>query len=183
MSVRHVTFSQFERAMIDLEPKLHASVVKGLRSAALRLETMVVEEIETATPHPAVDTAALKRSVSTERVPDGAIVNVTAPHAAMIENGTRPFFPPLAPLIEWVKRKGLHTTHLSTRTSRKTGETVVSVRKKKTDADAKAIAYAVAKAISKRGIEPRHFFKKAWDRFPEVLGAEIRDALSDASKR
>lgn len=166
MSVRHVTISQFERAMIDFEPKLYASVIKGLRSAALRLETMVVEEIETATPHPAVDTAALKRSVSTERVPDGALVNVTAPHAAMIENGTRPFFPPLAPLVEWVKRKGL-----------------VSVKKKQTDADAKAIAYAVAKAMSKRGIEPRHFFKKAWDRFPEVLSAEVRDALSDASKR
>jgi hypothetical protein len=160
MTVRHVTLSQFERAMIGLEPKLRRNVIRGLRAAALRLETLVVEELETATPHPAVATSALKRSVSVERVEDGAVVAVTAPHAPMIENGTRPFFPPIGPLAEWALQKGLA----------------------KTPAEARGVAFVVARKIAERGIEPRHFFKKAWDRFPDALRAEIREALADAER-
>ena len=47
--------------------------------------------------------AELKSSIQT----DEDSVRVTAPHAAAVEEGSRPHTPPLAPLIAWVKLRGM----------------------------------------------------------------------------
>jgi stearoyl-CoA desaturase (delta-9 desaturase) len=43
------------------------------------------------------------------------------------------------------------------------------------------IAWAVAKKIAERGIEPRRFMAKAWARLPPVLAQEIRRALEEVA--
>lgn len=181
MTSRTVTFTQFGIIVRDLPPKLRRAIVRGLRGTAARYQGMVVEEIDNAQPHPAVDTRALAQSVQIDRVPDGAVVQVTAPHAGAIENGTRPFFPPIDPLTEWVKRKGLGATHLRTRTARATGATTVHVNRKATDSEARGIAFAIARTMARTGIAPRRFMAKAWARLPPVLQSEVRQALADAS--
>ena len=148
---RRISLSAFEARVLRFAPDLERAYVAGFRRAALRLERYAVEEIDSAEPHPAVDTRTLRGSVSTEFVSGGAIVSVDAPHAPMIEYGTRPFFPPVAPLVEWAKRKGFATT----------------------EEEAKGVAFAVAKAISQRGIEPRRFFSKAWERMRRELPSDI----------
>lgn len=159
MTVRHVSLSQFGRVLTRMDAKLRRALVLGLRSGAMRYQILVTEEIDHALPHPAVDTGGLRQSVEYQRVEDGAVVAVTAPHAGPIDQGTRPFFPPLAPLTAWVLRKGLESDPVR----------------------ARGRAYAIAKTIAKRGIAPRNFMGKAWDRFPPVLAQEIRAALTRAA--
>lgn len=148
---RRVSLTEFERICTNFAPELRDAYVRGLRRAALRLERYTVEEIDSAKPSPAVDTGELRQSVDATFVEDGAVVSVDAPHAPMMEYGTRPFRPPLAPLAEWAKRKGYATT----------------------DAEARAVAWRVADAIAERGIEPRSYFGKAWDRMLAELPQDI----------
>lgn len=157
---KRVTLEGFARELETLSPALKGAVTRGLRSAALRLEGMVKEEIELAQPFPAVDRGELKASVTTVRHPDGANVEVQAPHAAIIEDGTRPFRPPLAPLIAWASRKfGAN------------------------EREAKRIAWAVADKIASNGIAPRHYFEKAWVRVQPEIAKEIRRELEQLAKR
>jgi hypothetical protein len=117
----------------------------------------VVEEIDAAEPHPAVDRGELRGSVQVERVDDGAIVEVRAPHAAIIEYGTRPFFPPIAPLAAWARRKGF--------------------------TDPEGAAFAIALAISRRGIAPRGYFAKAVARGKRWVRIEVDRELAALGRR
>lgn len=155
MTTRHVTPAQFADLLEDLPEELTEAVIRGVRSAALRLEGFVVQEIRTASPFPAVATGELAGSVVTTRVDDGAIVKVEAPHAPFMEEGTRPHFPPLQPLQDWVRTKGFASD----------------------EGSVQRIAYAVALKIARDGIAPRHFFKKAMQRFEPILPIEIAREL------
>ena len=158
MTTRSVTADQFAAIMEGLPEKFEQAAIRGLRSAAMRLEGMVVDEIRTAEPNPAVAQGELASSVVTTRVEDGSIVKVEAPHGAMMEEGTRPHFPPLQPLRDWARVKGFATD----------------------DESADRIAWAVAIKISKHGIAPRHFFAKAVRRFEEaqIIPTEITRELN-----
>lgn len=151
MTVYRVSLTEFERRLTRFVPELRAAYLRGFRRAALRLERYTVEEIDIAEPYPAVDTRTLRGSVDTQFVPDGAIVTVDAPHAPMMEYGTRPFRPPLAPLVEWAQRKGFATT----------------------PGEARGVAYAIAGKIAREGIAPRGYFEKAWNRMQRELRSDV----------
>lgn len=52
-----------------------------------------------------VDTGQYANSWDVERDPGvSVVIGNFAPHAAVIENGARPFTPPIKPLLEWAKR-------------------------------------------------------------------------------
>lgn len=156
MTTRHLTLEQFAKAMDDLPEDIEQAVIRGLRSSAMLLEGFAVQEITTAEPRPAVATGELARSVVTTRVDDGAIVKVEAPQGVFMEEGTRPHFPPLQPLEDWVRTKGFAQD----------------------DASVKRIAYAVALKIAKDGIAPRHFFAKAVRRVEPLIPREIVNELN-----
>lgn len=134
-----------------LMPKMKDAIVRGMHSSALRLEGLMVEEIDTAKPYPAVDTGGLRASIKTELGRDSATVYSDAPYAGAIEFGTRPFRPPLEPIAEWILRKKIATEM----------------------DDVQGIAFAIANKMSKEGIKPRHFTKKAVARFLPFLKAEV----------
>lgn len=151
-----ITLSDFIKRMATLGGDVEAAVVRGMQSSALRLVELVVHEIDHSTPHPAVDRGELRNSVEAVFTDKGARVVVKAPHAPWIEDGTRPHWAPLQPLLEWV------------------------MRKKQIDADeALPIARGVQHAIAARGIEPRHFLAKAFARFTQgkYLGREVGKEL------
>lgn len=156
---RKVTVPEFARKVRDLGGDMKTAVQMGMVKAAQRLEGYVVQEIDAAQPYPAVDRGTLRNSVETRTTAKGTItVAITAPHAPYIEDGTRPFWPPLQPLIDWVRRKGLADGE---------GEVV-------------SIARAVQHTIATRGIQPRHYMRKAFARFKadkvmaRTVGAELR---------
>lgn len=155
MTVHRVNLDQFTRILVALSPKIEAAVVRGLRSGALRLQGMVVEEIDAAQPYPAVDRGELRGSVEYAPEADGAVVYVDAPHAPHLEYGTRPFWPPLAPLKAWVLRKGFAED----------------------EAEATGIAMAVQRKIAEEGIAPRGYMAKAFQRVLPVVIQEVEKEL------
>lgn len=151
-----MSLAEFAKYLNDQPPKMRAAVVRGLRSAALRGVGVVVEEIDHADPFPAVNTGSLRQSARAENTELGAALVVDAPHAAPINNGTRPFYPPLEPLVTWAMRK-------------------FGVSEK----EAWRIAKGVAKKISEEGIEPRHFFEKAMARMELIIDEEVTRELKE----
>lgn len=57
-----------------------------------------------------VDMSETRRSVHAQRLgQDASRILVDAPHAGIVEMGSRPHWPPLQPLVEWVRRhQGLY---------------------------------------------------------------------------
>lgn len=156
MSSRHrMSAEDFAADFGKLPKRLAGRIVRGMRSAANRGKGIVVEEIDAASPHPAVDRGDLRSSVMVDRLPDGAKLFVDAPHAVYLEMGTRPHTPPLDAILAWVKRKGLA----------------------KDEPEAMRIARAVQRKIAEKGIEPRFFFRKAMLRLKPIVAEEIKREL------
>lgn len=151
MTTKTVSLAQFAKEMRELGPKLEETIVRGLRSTAHRMPEIVRDELSSTSPHPAIATGELARSTKVDTVEDGAIVGMDAPHAAFIEEGTRPHFPPLQPLKDWAR-----------------------LRFGGSEAEIDQIAFLVARKISRHGIEPRHYFKASVDRIEQLVGDDIK---------
>lgn len=155
-----VNLKKFQKILKLEIPKIEEAIVKGIQSSALRLEGMIIEEIENAK---AVATSELKGSVDTQMIPKGAITGPDAPHAPFVEFGTRPHFPPLQPIIDWVKIKGISSD----------------------DDEAIEIARRIVKAIGRKGTEPRRPVGNAFDRLKadKIVEEEIHDELVEVERR
>lgn len=127
-----VRFNALAKKLESLGDDAEAGIIRALQSTALRFEGIVADTIER---EGVVNTGELKRSLETTRMNNGAIVSVDAPHAPFMEFGTRPHFPPIAPLTDWVLQKGMADD----------------------EEEAKGIAYRIAQSIAKNGIKPRFY--------------------------
>lgn len=153
-----MSLAEYQKWLKSQPDKIQGAVVRGVRSAAQRGVGVVVEEIDKAEPYPAVNTGSLRQSARARNTPTGASLDVDAPHAAPINNGCRPFHPPLGPLVVWAVRKfGV------------------------TESEAWGIAKSVAKKIATEGIEPRHFFEKAMARMGPIIDEEVTRELKELS--
>jgi hypothetical protein len=150
-----LTLEQFADLLDGMPAEIEAAVLRGLRSAARRGQGFVVEEIDHAKPWPAVNTGELRASVKVADRPRGSTIYVDSPHFGVVEFGSRPHMPPVAPLVTWAARKfGV-------------------------DGDeAEAIAWAVALKIAKQGTEPRAVFQKAMVRTQAIVTEEIEAELA-----
>lgn len=83
----------------DLRGKEKA-VLRATRKAAKRGAKIVKRRVPVAF-------SELADSVVDIPAINGAIIIATAPHAAAVENGSRPHTPPLEPLIKWVRLRGM----------------------------------------------------------------------------
>jgi hypothetical protein len=158
-----VGIRKFANIIKTLGPDAKKAIIRGLQSTALQTEKIIVNNIENAKPYPAVNTGELKNSVNTKMFPIGAIVSINAPHASFMEHGTRPHFPPLGPMMNWVRQKG-----------------IVSGEK-----EIKKVAFLISKSISIHGIKPRFFVKKSIQSLykRKILDKEINRELNILSSR
>ena len=175
--------NQFAELLRKMPKALRGGVVQGLQNAGLHLERDVVVEIER---KKVVDTGELKQSVTTTKTKNGAIVSVNAPHAAVMEYGARPFTPPFAPILAWVKRKqllpiGPRTTPQPAKLRPGASGPVFRERayvKNREEEDQKQIAWAIVNKIKREGIQPRGYFAAALQLLPSYLDDEIDAALA-----
>lgn len=150
-----VSAGEFARVLMAIPEHAEAAVIRGLKSTAARGVGIMVEEIQKAN---AVNTGGLVQSVAYESALDGADVAVNAPHAAFLEYGTRPHFPPVAPVFEWVMRK--------LRPVAEDGKSAEEV--------GMGIARAICLKISRDGTAPRWYARSAAKRiYFDVLPDEI----------
>lgn len=134
--MKRVSLDQYIREVNALPGEIEEACVRGLRQTALRGVGHVVESIQEAE---AVSSGELIQSVNQKRIPRGALLFVDAPHAPMVEHGTRPHWPPPGPIFEWVMRKGL------------AGD----------EQEGLDITFAIQRTIATFGTEPRHYFQRA----------------------
>jgi hypothetical protein len=149
-----------------LEGELQKAALRGLYSAAQRM-VGVVGEVIAAEPRIPVDRGIYKAGWRARRLPDGAEISNSTPHAGFIEDGVRadrvrPGRAMIDALAAWVARKGL------------TG----SARGVERAAEARRIAWAIAKSMQKNGIFNRggglKIFEKARQRLPALIEEEVR---------
>jgi len=134
------------------------------RAAIVEAAHLGVEIIARAAP---VDLGSLKSSAHVVTTPKGARIVIDAPHAGIVEKGSRPHTPPLAPLIAWVKR---HRAALGVEGR----GTVRDTRGRFTASPAVvAAARAIQRKISLYGTKPRYFVRNSIPALVRALGWSI----------
>ena len=195
------------RELAATERRIQRALVKGLRHAAVLSRNRVIDEIRTTTPHPPVDTGEMSRVSSWPITPileggkpSGWALDAATQQASIMEFGTRPFWPPLDPIVAWAKRKmrGKRKATLG-RSKRSPGRkrpnsggsgrgsgrsTSPGRKRRKASADRAAIrmAQAVRVAISKRGIKPRGFYARASAHFGKFAQQGIDRFVGQVSR-
>jgi hypothetical protein len=75
--------------------------IEDQKAATLRGIAKSIPDLVAASP---VDTGLYAQSWGFSSTEYSAILGNTAPHSPIIEDGARPFTPPIKPLLEWAKR-------------------------------------------------------------------------------
>ncbi len=169
---------------LDGLPLLDRKTAQRATFAAAQLARNEVIKQMTDRPHPVVNTGELRRRYTVTALPDGARLENTAPYAAAQEYGTRPFWAPIEPLIDWARKKiGTRGPRPEAqRPSQRLGppaarrpslglkyETHVKALRGKREAWALSLARSVQHAIARRGIVPKRFHAEASVHFPEFM--------------
>jgi hypothetical protein len=118
---------------------------------------------------------------------------VVAPHGAGVNNGTKPHWPRIDRLIEWVKLRGMQGLLTERQIGRLPGTTTAVAAKgvsgmlaehevrgpgghSPVDA-AEHVAWAIARAIAKHGTRPHHFIEKSMPELNRIFGEELQAAI------
>lgn len=140
-------------------------VQKAMDEVALRILNAAKDHL---TKEGKVDTGELRASGTVAHVDEFLWrVAFTAKHAAFVHYGTRPHWPPLQPIVEWVRR---NATKLSS------GEVTIRAapgtpQRNASEAEIQRIARAIQVKISREGTEPVPFLAQAVeDVRPQVAG-------------
>lgn len=132
---------------------------------------------------------------------NGAYIIADAPHAAAVENGSRPHTPPLEPLIRWVKLRGMQGLRSASALRKTRGashaRTVASQLRQlqsRTFSDrsgtgsvyspvdaAETVARAIQAVIAKRGTKPHAFMLKSLPELQMMLDSNVRKAMNSAA--
>jgi hypothetical protein len=140
---------QAERIMRDMQgPTMIGAVARGL----LAME-------RTAKKAAPVDRGGLRASITPDirqraNVIEGAIGS-NRKYAPAQEGGTKPFWPPWAPIFQWARRK-----------------------LKGDEKRARGLAYVVRRRIAQRGIKAKHYLKKAFEENEERIHRWLERAVN-----
>jgi len=128
-----------------------------------------------------------------------ARVLCNAPHAAPLETGSRPHWPPLAPLVRWVKLRGMQGLtgrgnlrskfgNIAGTTTAKHATNVAGSLKSLEMGGAAPIsgpvqiARAIQVAISRRGTKPTWYMRSAVPRCREFLRVNMQTAVTKTNQ-
>lgn len=128
---------------------------------------------------------SLLMSLESGPLPDGQGYRYgsSAPHADATERGTRPHFPPIEPLIRWVKLRGMEGLSGKSASARAKGVAALIRRSERGGAVSvdtpERIAYAIQQKIGREGTKPLLWAKNSIPPTMEILDREIIAALPD----
>lgn len=122
----------------------------------------------------------------------GAKIVADAPHAAAVEVGSRPHWPPLEPILLWVKLRGMQGLQSDKQLAKLPGTTTARHARAvagqiaamrvggRTPVDAPMqIAQAIRASIGRNGTKPHFYMLKSLPAITEILKAEIEAAMPD----
>lgn len=161
------------------------------RTVRLHGPRLAQREVDGISPKP-VDRGTYRRSFHVEKIPTGAVIFNSAPHAAVIEYGrragSRP--PPIDAIADWVLRKGLLDRKVFTKVivtpstirSHRAGRVVVKLRRRRRTAElkkqARALAFVIARSIARRGLPAQRILELAARDIDKEVQAALRKGLA-----
>lgn len=177
---------------IDADPKGLAAIFRRVEGArAKRIHDAMHEGAllgaEIVAERVPRDVGTLASSIHAIRTEGGAEVVVDAPHAGVIEGGSRPHMPPLQPLIDWVIRHAgkfaLNRKHLRTKVGIGPARSMREQRARdkviKTQAEAISVARAIQHHIALKGSPPRWYMKNSLPAMRRGLASIVARAVQD----
>jgi hypothetical protein len=183
----HYTCSSFEE-VARLFAKHQRSREKRIRAAVIRTAKHGRRYIISTTIPIAF--GELQRSLQVVTKGGGVQIRSDAPHAAPVETGSRPHWPPLAPLVAWVKKRGAQglkkrpgrgtTTEAQARGISGMLQAMESGGALDTDAP-EQVARAIQRGIARAGTKPHWFMRSAMPEIEAYLDVQIKIAVDDAA--
>ena len=126
----------------------------------------------------------LADSIDVMQTGDVATIRSWAPYSAAVEVGSRPHMPPLAPLVAWVKTRGMRGLAVDVPSAPDAwakGAIAAAGDGRSTPVDAaERIAWAIAKKIATSGTEPSFWMRKTAEELTPLLDSLITSELSKA---
>lgn len=150
MSVKRVDLKDFAKEL----GKWSDNSIKELKQATLKGIAHSIPDLVAASP---VDQGFYAQSWDFHEEEWGAIIGNYAPYAGVVEDGARPFKPPLGPLLGWAKR-------------------VLQSGSQPPDYEPRvwALAIATQKKIERVGIAPKHVLENAIPGILKNIKAEMQ---------
>jgi len=146
-----------KEAQREIEEKIKATHGSDMLMA-MRTATLLVQR--SAKTNAPVNTGRLRASIVPSVMQHGdvieGVVGSNVEYAPYMEFGTKPHWPPLAPIMRWVHLKRLAGTY-SIKTRRRTGG---ASRQRSQDY---IVAKWIQKSIAKKGTKARKFLEKAFE--------------------
>ncbi len=160
------TFGEYSRQLANDASAPERAVRTIRKTVRLHAPRLIQSEINAIVPPP-VDRGTYRRNFKEDDIPGGIQVYNFSPHAGIIELGRRPGekAPPLQPIIDWVFRKGL-VKHRSRGTASASQL-----------AQARGIAFVVARAIARRGLPARYVMRNASRALDKIIRQALRDDM------
>lgn len=146
-------------------------IEKLAENIALKLEAETVDVID---ENDIRSEGSLRKSISSETLNRSTNATLSylikvfgnVNYSVFVHEGTRPHFPPIEPIMRWVKNKGIGQqfyikSKRAIATKRKAVKTKSGVSEKRYSSEVRSVAYAIAKSISKKGTRGKKFFELA----------------------
>lgn len=151
--------------------KISQKTIKEQRAAVARGLARSIPYLVEKSP---VDTGLYAASWSFTVDDYSGIIGNSSPYAGIIEDGARPFTPPIAPLLEWAHRvlsggDRVRGQPLTAAQQKETGKSKLSGYSN----DEWALAKAAQNAISRRGMIPHHIMRDAIPQIIEYIKEEL----------
>lgn len=170
MTTRVFDISQSDELKKYLDKGFEEGAERAILSTALKVVQNITTAIIPAFPRPPVDRGAYRAGWRAKPIARGAEIVNTLPHASIIEYGARAQNVKIGKamidaLAAWVRRKG-----------------IVRGRGKQSKLDALQVAWAIARAMQKKGIYgPRglRVLEKALKGVPSILNDEFKREMKD----
>lgn len=150
MTVRPVQLKDFGNVLKEFSHKHISEIKKGVASGVAKSIPHLVESSP-------VDTGLYAQSWDFSVDPEKVTLGNYAPHAPIIEFGTRPFTPPIGPLLAWAKRVLKDPSQPPEYSKAVWG-----------------LAKGVQKKISEVGLEPKKVLENALPQIEENIIEELR---------
>lgn len=168
MSTKVVQLSDFSKVLDGFSKK----TLKEQKAAVARGLARSIPDLVAASP---VDTGLYAASWDFHVDDLAGIIGNYAPYAGIIEDGARPFTPPIEPLLQWAHRvlngTGAERGQPLTKSEiESTGNKSISGY----SSDEWALAKGAQKAIAQRGMIPHHIMRDAIPQIIENIRLELR---------
>lgn len=169
MSAKRVELKDFSKALGDFSKKS----LKEQRAAVARGLARSIPDLVAASP---VDTGLYAASWDFTMEEEAGIIGNYAPYAGVIEDGARPFTPPIGPLLAWAHR-------VLNGTDAKRGQPLTKAEAQSTgnsqlsgySSEEWGLAVGVQKKIAKHGMAPRHILKNMIPTIIENIRKELKN--------